>query len=205
MDKSCELYLRFRADALPGMPELAALVGETAPAAILITGDPRRTASGALNAFMEAARRLTLAVLIEDDANLAREIGADGLHLRDDAGFADARRTLGAEKSIGVSSALSRHDAMTLAELGADYIAFGESAAGNRDFEALAEMISWWDELFEVPCVAWLKGDETDASVRRLVEAGADYLAVGVDAGDTVRLRKIAVMAGGGDDPARSV
>jgi thiamine-phosphate pyrophosphorylase len=187
------------------MPELAALVGETAPAAILITGDPRRTASGALNAFMEAARRLTLAVLIEDDANLAREIGADGLHLRDDAGFADARRTLGAEKSIGVSSALSRHDAMTLAELGADYIAFGESAAGNRDFEALAEMISWWDELFEVPCVAWLKGDETDASVRRLVEAGADYLAVGVDAGDTVRLRKIAVMAGGGDDPARSV
>ena len=204
MDKSCELYLRFRADALPGMPELAALVGETAPAAILIAGDARRTAGGALHAFMEAARRLTLAVLIENDVKLAREIGADGVHLRDGADFADARRTLGAEKSIGMSSPLSRHDAMTLAELGADYIAFGETDAGDRDAEALAEMIGWWDELFEVPCVAWLKGDETEASVRRLVEAGADYLAVGVDAGDTVRLRKIAAMAGG-DDPARSV
>jgi thiamine-phosphate pyrophosphorylase len=200
MDKSCELYLRLRADALPAMPELAALVGETAPAAILITGDARRTAGGALHAFMEAAHRLTLAVLIENDVTLAREIGADGVHALDGAGFADARRTLGEEKSIGVSSALSRHDAMSLAEMGADYIAFGEAGAGDRDIEALAEMIGWWDELFEVPCVAWLKGDETDADVRRLVEAGADYLAVGVDAGDTVRLRQIAAIAGGGDD-----
>lgn len=201
MDKSCELYLRLPADALPDMPALAALVGEIAPAAILITGDARRTAGGLLRTFMEAAHHLTVAVLIENDAGLAREIGADGVHLHDGAAFADARRALGEEKSIGVSSALSRHDAMTLAELGADYIAFGETG----DAEALAEMVGWWDELFEVPCVAWLKGDETEAGVRRLIDAGADYLAVGGNAGDTVRLRKIAAMAGGSDDPAGSV
>jgi thiamine-phosphate pyrophosphorylase len=211
MDKSCELYLRFDADALPATPELAALVAEVAPAALLVMGAAGRTAGTELLAFMDASWRLNVPVLIENDAGLARALGAEGVHLRaDGAAFAEARRTLGEEKSVGVSCTLSRHEAMSMAELGADYIAFGETGGpDSRDAEALAEMIAWWDELFEVPCVVWLQGDETEEAVRRLIDAGADYIVAGGGSGgrkaDLAYLRMIAALASGGENPGRSV
>jgi thiamine-phosphate pyrophosphorylase len=209
MDKACELYLRLRADALPAASELATMVAELTPAALLVTG-VAGAGREALLSFLDDARRLTVAVLIESDAGLARELGAEGVHMHSGStAVAEARRLIGDEKSLGVSCTLSRHDAMTMAELGADYIAFGEigDPAPGGEPQTLVDMIRWWDELFEVPCVAWLHGTETDDEVRRLIEAGADYLAVGTR-GDDPRLdlgylQTIAAMAGG-DHPARS-
>ena len=40
---------------------------------------------------------------------------------------------------------------MTLAEIGADYVAFGPI---DGDADARDELCQWWAEIFEVPCVA---------------------------------------------------
>ena len=70
-----------------------------------------------------------MAALIADDARLARTLRADGVHLgvgKDLAGaYEEARSILGQRGIVGVDAGISRHDAMTLAEAGADYIAFG--------------------------------------------------------------------------------
>ena len=57
---------------------------------------------------------------------------------------------------------------MLAAEAGADYVMFGEpDAAGHRpSFEAIAERVAWWAEVFEPPCVGFA------ASARRGRRAG---------------------------------
>jgi len=179
MDQGCQLYLRFNADMLPDEAELERLARRVEPAALLVTGAAGETVRG----FIEAARRQTLAVLIENDARLAKAFDAHGLHLRADSqALAEARRALGGEKSIGASCILSRHQAMTMAEEGADYVAFGEfglpDAPGSVE---TAEMIQWWHDLFEIPCVAWARESYEEADLRDVIHAGADYLAL--DAG----------------------
>lgn len=60
---------------------------------------------------------------------------------------------------------------MVLAEQGADYVAFGGPAAQT------AELVAWWAELIEVPCVAWDVSSLTQA--REAARLGADFVAVG--------------------------
>jgi thiamine-phosphate pyrophosphorylase len=182
MDHNCEIYLRLRAGALPAAGDLDAALREAAPSALLIAGTSGE-AGGELAALVEIARRQNLAILIEEDWSLARELDMDGVHIRADAErLAEARRVLGANKSIGVSCGLSRHEAMFMAEGGADYVAFGE--IGLAEFDERVEMIGWWSEVFEVPCVAWLRDGEGFDEARDLVRAGADFLAVEFKAGD---------------------
>ena len=67
---------------------------------------------------------------------------------------------------------------MLAAEVGADYVMFGEpDEDGNRpSFEAIAERVAWWAEVFEIPCVGFAASlDE----VEPLAQAGADFIAVG--------------------------
>ena len=74
--------------------------------------------------------------------------------------YAEARKTLGAEASIGVFCGFSRDDAMRLAEAGADYVAFGPTDEGDSDaIDQCAELIAWWSEIFVVPCIAWNVGN----------------------------------------------
>src|SRR5262249_52362723 len=71
-----------------------------------------------------------------------------------------------------------RHDAMVAAEAGADYVMFGEpDAAGRRPaFDAVAERVAWWAQLFEVPCVGFAASLE---ELEPLAAAGADFIALG--------------------------
>ena len=63
---------------------------------------------------------------------------------------------------------------MRLAELGADYIAF--DANGTIDtIDQYTDLISWWSEIFVVPCVAW-NVDNADHAAR-LAALGADFVA----------------------------
>jgi thiamine-phosphate pyrophosphorylase len=207
MSKRCELYLRLRADALPAPEELESIAREIAPAALLLTRLAGAPADDIRRA-VDTARRQTLAILLEDDFELAAALDADGVHLRGDSErLRAARRLLGAQKIIGASCALSRHDAMEMAEAGADYVAFGEiGGAGRRDIDAFAGMIRWWDELVELPSVVWLDEDADEDVARRLVGAGADFLAVALrrgDAGtDMTGLRRWAAIAGERSEPA---
>jgi thiamine-phosphate pyrophosphorylase len=126
-------------------------------------------------------QRRGLACLVADDPELASRLRADGVHIAPDpAIYARSRERLGADASIGAACGLSRHGAMVLAELGADYVAFG--AEERRDVDAIehcAELIAWWSEIFVVPCVAWNVAGAEEAA--RYASFGADFVAPALD------------------------
>jgi len=167
---------------------MAALsAAEFASVLILPPTDGALDAAGA-RALVEAAQSKDVAALIAGDAQLARSLRADGVHLspgKDLAGiYAEARNLLGRVGIVGVDPGISRHDAMTLAEDGADYLAFGaplhlkdrDKACARRD-----ELIAWWAEIFEAPCVAF--DVETPEEADGLARAGADFIAVRLPVG----------------------
>ncbi len=64
--------------------------------------------------------------IVNDDVELAREVGADGVHLgRGDTALAAARERLGPAALIGVSCYDDIDRALAAASQGADYVAFG--------------------------------------------------------------------------------
>jgi len=121
-----------------------------------------------------------VAVLINDRPDLAVELGADGVHVgQSDLPYAQTRKLVGASGIVGVTCHASRHLAMEAGEAGADYVAFGAfypTDTKTPSATADLDLLSWWQELMEVPCVAI--GGITSENARPLVEAGADFLAV---------------------------
>ncbi len=126
----------------------------------------------------ELTQACDVALLVENDINLAERVSADGVHIAADAAlYRQAREHLGQRAIIGVGCNGSRHEAMLLAELGADYVAFGQMPApGERGREERAELIAWWSEIFVVPCVAW--NVETPEEASSLSRLGADFIAL---------------------------
>ena len=189
-----ELYLVLEIDEKAGGKSSAALDAalSAAPfASVLITAPAGQILPVPLaNSIVELLQSKNIAALIADDANLARQLRADGVHLswsKDQAErFAEARDILGERFLIGVDAGRSRDDAMTLGEAGADYIAFGipphvedRATAAQRQ----EDLVTWWSELFEIPCVAF---DAADAgAAARLARSGADFVAVKVKAAYT--------------------
>lgn len=118
--------------------------------------------------------------IVNDDMALARRIGADGVHLgQGDGDPVEARRLLGPQAQIGVTCHNSRHLAMEAGEAGADYVAFGAffpTETKAVEHRADPEILTWWQGLFELPCVAI--GGITPDNAAALVAAGADFLAV---------------------------
>lgn len=161
----------------------AALTAAPAQAVLLVPAAGEVLTAERTRAALEYAQRAGVAVLIEDDANLARTLRADGVHLtwsRDPLRrYREAREIMGGNAIVGADAGCSRHDAMTLGEAGADYIAFAArpddgAGAGTADARRL-DLCEWWSALFEIPCVAF---DLSEADqVRALAEAGADFLA----------------------------
>ena len=176
MTKTPELYLRVPATVISEAGGGAISVAGAAPAAFLVTG-AGGAEKNALRTFITWARSQNAAVLIENDAHLAKDLDADGVHLRAHSQpLREVRALLGDDKTIGVSCALSRHEAMEMAEADADYVVFGEAGADGTG--EIAEMIRWWDELFEVPCVAWVRDHYDEEDIGAYRQAGADFLAM---------------------------
>lgn len=64
--------------------------------------------------------------IINDDIDLCRQVGADGVHLgKDDTAVLIARESLGDEAIIGISCYDSMQRAIDAEKQGADYVAFG--------------------------------------------------------------------------------
>lgn len=130
--------------------------------------------------LMPVAHKHKVAFLINDRPDIAAEIGADGAHIgQQDMAYAQARELLGKDRIIGVSCHDSKDFAMIAAAAGADYIAFG--AFFPTQTKAITahpkpELISWWTEMFETPCVA-IGGIKT-GNAHILVDAGADFIAI---------------------------
>jgi len=130
--------------------------------------------------LIRIAQRRGVAVIMNDSVKLANELGCDGLHIgQSDGSVKEARASLGKTGMLGVTCHDSRHLAMQAGEQGADYVAFGAffpTTTKDTLHVADIDIISWWVELFELPCVA-IGGITTD-NCSPLIEAGADFLAV---------------------------
>lgn len=174
----CRLYLQ-----LPGEPtakleaQLAQALARVDIACVLLERDESASDEQRLSRLIDLVQGAGAACLIADDAELAERLGADGVHLAADPdAYREARALLGSDASIGVGAGLARHEAMLLAELGADYVAFGPSSPDDIDgIDQCAELIAWWAEIFVVPCVAF-NIDGTDAALK-LATLGADFVA----------------------------
>lgn len=119
-----------------------------------------------------------VALVLDGRAAIVARSGADGAHLDGIETFGAAIGGLKPDRIAGAGGLETRHDAMHAAERGADYVLFGDPAAGGRRpaLAAIVERVAWWAELFEIPCAGWAASlDEVDA----LVAAGADFIAIG--------------------------
>lgn len=134
----------------------------------------------ATDILMPIAQAHHAAFLINDRADLAAELGADGVHIgQNDTPYDDARKLVGPDHIVGVTCHATRHLAMVAGEAGADYVAFGafhKTDTKEAISKAEPEILTWWSTLFEVPCVAI--GGITVENAASLVTAGADFLAV---------------------------
>ena len=132
------------------------------------------------NAIMPDAQAAETAVFVNDDVELAVELGADGVHLgRQDMPIKQARSLLPDDMIIGATCHDSRHLAMQAGEDGADYVAFGAffpTATKDAATTASPDLLEWWQHLMEIPCVAI--GGITLDNAAPLITAGADFLAV---------------------------
>ena len=125
-----------------------------------------------------------VAFIVNDSVALAKRLGADGVHLGQDDlqrehGLADVRARLGRDAQIGVTCHASRHLAIEAGEQGADYVAFGAffpTTTKQVEHHAEPEILTWWQALFEIPCVAI--GGITPATAGGIARAGADFIAV---------------------------
>lgn len=126
------------------------------------------------------AQNRGVAFLMNDRPDLAAELGCDGVHIgQEDTTYAEARRIVGPDAIVGVTCHDSRHLAIVAAERGADYVAFGAFfPTGTKEPKTRAdpEILRWWSDIMEVPCVA-IGGIKLE-NCRVLIEAGADFLAV---------------------------
>lgn len=145
----------------------------------------RNKSATAEQKILQAARLARLCAernalfIVNDDAQLARDVDADGVHLGEDDGDpALARATVGDAKLIGVSCYNDVGRARDAVAAGADYVAFGsffaspvKPGARRADVALLAQATR-----LSVPVVAI--GGITAENARGLAAAGVDAVAV---------------------------
>lgn len=119
---------------------------------------------------------LDIAVLFRGPTEALTRLGGDGLHLKAGADLAACRGRLGEDYILGVECGLSRHDAMKAGEAGADYIALGSLEQVPEDPAELVGLLTWWQELMELPVVAL--GARDHEMLADFAAAGADFLHV---------------------------
>jgi thiamine-phosphate pyrophosphorylase len=127
------------------------------------------------------AQERDVAFIMNDRPDIAAELACDGVHVgEEDMPYAEARRLLGPDRVVGVTCGASRDRAITAAEAGADYVAFGaffpSMTKTTTKHRADAELLRDWSETTVVPCCAI--GGITQQNCGPLVEAGADFLAI---------------------------
>ncbi|HEY1879673.1 MAG TPA: thiamine phosphate synthase [Caulobacteraceae bacterium] len=185
MPKPCRLYLI----TPPTIADLAAFAGELEAAlaagdvgAVQVRLKPAndRQIEAAVATLGPIVRRRGASLILNDRPDLAARLDCDGVHIgQSDGTVAAARAIVGTERIIGVTCHASRDLAMTAAEQGADYVAFGAfhpTTTKDTVHRADPDTLSIWQETTVTPCVAI--GGITSDNCRPLVAAGADFIAV---------------------------
>lgn len=168
------------ADADAFAPQLAAALsaGDVAAVLLRLSDADERAMINTAKALSRVVQDKDAAMLLDGHADLVARAGVDGAHLAGLAEFTEALEQLKLDRIAGAGRMETRHDAMTAAELGCDYVMFGEpDETGERPaFDAVEERVSWWAEVFEAPCVGYAAAA---SEVEPLVKAGADFIALG--------------------------
>jgi thiamine-phosphate pyrophosphorylase len=140
-------------------------------------GERRRHEAGAL---VRLCRKRRVPLIVNDDIVLARDVGADGVHLgREDGAVSEARRILGRDALVGVSCYASLERAENAAAAGADYVAFGaffpsSTKPGATPVSMAVPMMA--RTRIDLPIVAI--GGITPDNGSKLLASGVDMLAV---------------------------
>ena len=133
----------------------------------------------AADALREVAHARDVALVIEKHVQLVERLGLDGVHLTDGArNVRKIRKDLGQDAIIGSFCGNTRHEGISAAAAGADYVAFGpvgETALGDGT-RAENDLFAWWSDMIEVPVVA--EGALTEDLVRSLTPV-TDFFAFG--------------------------
>jgi thiamine-phosphate pyrophosphorylase len=132
-------------------------------------------------ALLKVTRKYGVPLIINDSVELAKAIGADGVHLgEDDPMVSRAREALGGEKIIGVSCYGKLERGIIAERDGADYIAFGtpfftptKPERTPTSFDVLREAVS---RIKSIPVFAI--GGITPENADSALETGVDGIAV---------------------------
>lgn len=124
-------------------------------------------------------RNAGVPLIINDDPELARRVGAAGAHLgQRDGSLAEARRLLGEDAILGATCHARLDLAHQAVAQGADYLAFGRFHRSATKPEAPAAPRSVLTHARHLGRPVTAIGGITLANARPLIEAGADLLAV---------------------------
>ena len=149
--------------------EAARAAGDVA-CLLVRAGDNGAHGKALARALVEAGQAHDIAVVIEDDVDLASELGADGVHVTGCVrAVRAARARLGEEAIVGGECRGKRHDAMELGLAGVDYLALDQRLEAGGE-----NMLDWWVEMFVVPVVALHPAMADQA--RDLARRGADFI-----------------------------
>lgn len=181
IQSSCSLMLAVETGADARQRLEAGLVAGPIASVCILPAAGRAFDADTARPLIIAAQKAGAAALLVDDAKLARTLRADGVHLSagSQIAYKEARDIVGNGSIVGADAGRSRDAAMRLGEEGADYIGFGvpdfvtdQQAARARRFD----LVQWWAEVFEVPCVAFDVDNAEDAEA--MARAGADFVTV---------------------------
>jgi len=127
----------------------------------------------------QMAREAGSLFIVNDHADIAAAVGADGVHLgQDDLPLADARKVLGAGAIIGISTH-NREQAIAAEQGGADYIGFGPVfPTSTKDAGRIqgVEAVRLIRDAVQIPLVCI--GGINQNNVLDVISAGADAVAV---------------------------
>jgi len=141
-------------------------------------------------AVVRLAREFGVPVIVNDDVELALELGADGAHLgRNDGDLREARKQLEG-RILGSSCYNDPSLARAAVEAGADYVAFGSVFPSPTKPQAVRAPLGLFKEAraLGVPLAA-IGGISLD-NAPQLIAAGADLLAVISDLFDAPDIRQ---------------
>jgi thiamine-phosphate pyrophosphorylase len=148
-------------------------IGDVAALRLRLPGaDPQRI-SAAVAALAPVTRHADIALLLDGDPALARQLGCDGVHVPP-AAVRAARGVFGTDGTVGAACGNSRDAAMTAADDGADYVAFGPVIG---DDAVTRETVADWSMAMVVPCV--VAGGLSAAALPTWATTGAEFLTLG--------------------------
>jgi len=187
---SCRLYLTSPSDfELSKFAEDLSLALAADDAACLLLRLPDANENDLIESIETLApicHRHDVALIVEDRIDIAANSPADGVHVAAED-YVQARDAMGDQRIVGVTSERSRHNAMEAAETKAEFVAFTDEAVEtlptheDEEIFSHSEVISWWQSLIEVPCIAHSVSASgfslSECTV--LAKAGADFVTAG--------------------------